>query len=77
MMDIYRSLGGIFKLQILRILQERLLTTQFLVQICHLSEGRFLDTFRYKKGKFSYGSQSNIIQHNYSCEFIKKIKIFA
>ncbi|MDF2032477.1 metalloregulator ArsR/SmtB family transcription factor, partial [Bacillus sp. Cr_R16] len=39
MVDIYRALGEPSRLQILRILQERSLTTQSLAQICHLSEG--------------------------------------
>ncbi|MGR9634744.1 ArsR/SmtB family transcription factor [Bacillus cereus] len=54
MVDTYRALGEPSRLQILRMLQERSLTTQSLAQICHLSEGavsRHLQVL--KKGKIS------------------------
>ena len=73
MVDIYRALGEPSRLQILRILQERSLTTQSLAQICHLSEGavsRHLQVLKKanlvtskKDGKYVlYKSQKNIIQ---------------
>ncbi|WP_257132035.1 MULTISPECIES: ArsR/SmtB family transcription factor [Bacillus] len=73
MLSTYRALGEPSRLQILKILQDRSLTTQSLAQICHLSEGavsRHLQVLKKanlvtcrKDGKYVlYKSRSNIIQ---------------